>query len=89
MILICKDCFVTTQVSHEQPSFSSPNYIKFCPCCGSQKCLVNQDMEDEAWFEISKHLNIPVDATKKLYELWDREENANFVKWINSKRGSQ
>lgn len=88
MIVTCLTCFATTAVQHETPSFSEPQYIKFCPICGSRDTKVRQNMDEEGWFVISKDLGLPVEALKKLYTLWNPNEgdNKNFCNWIRERQ---
>lgn len=85
MILICRNCVTNTQINFEEPSFNSPTYIKYCPACGSVNVIVQYNT-DESWFVIAKSLNIPVAATKELYELWNPHEVANFCDWVRQIR---
>lgn len=81
MILICRNCVANIRINHEQPSFNSPQYLKFCPVCGTENTIIEYNA-DESWFVIAESLGIPVAATKELYELWDPRAAPNFCDWV-------
>jgi hypothetical protein len=56
--------------------------FSYCPLCGS-RALAMIDNDADYWETIAEAIELPIEVTRQLYDIWDRNKHQRFTDFVN------
>lgn len=79
----CSECDTMARVYRVEPAVKISGF-RFCPVCGSNKCVVTQDVAMDHWESLARDYGLTVPLVKQIYELWEPAKCQHFGTFVRT-----